>query len=673
MTDRSLKQALKQASLVRGYLLDSFLIFLLTAILILPLFRIEYLDQWGSIESIFIADARFLAENWPAPLWQPNWYCGTRFDYIYPPALRYGTAGLGLLLGVSTARAYHLYTAFFYCLGIAGVYLLARAGSGSRFWAWVAALATTLTSPIFLFNTQFRTDYANMRFMPVRLGAMIFYGEGPHMTALALIPFALAAAWFALRRGSPWALGLTGLLLAMIVSNNFYGASAMVIFLPILVWSLWLADRDWRIVTRAAAAAALAYGLIAAWFTPTYIQLTLRNMKLVSRPPTPWSYWVALGAAAVFIAITWKWARGKPEKAWSVFIAGNIVAWTMHVLGHHFFEFRLMGEPERHIPEFDMVFILTACWLLQWAMTRHRPGRMAAIAVLAATVWFVYPFPVRAWRYFREDRNPEQRIEYRLAKWMSENMPQARALAVGSVRFWYNAWHNLPMLGGGSEQGLMNLNTTIAYAHIASGYDMKLSIAWAQSLGVDAFIVHDQTSQEIYHDYEKPGEFKGMLKALYDDGEGNWVYETPRRWRDRARVVEAARMDAYRQGERHTVESVSAYASIVEQGPDLPVQLSRPAINRMTIRGETGPGHLLLVQETWDPSWKAYAGDRELMVRKDPMDFILIDPGPGRHEIRLQLEAPREVFIGRIVTAIALCVLLALLLGPWIFRRRLDG
>jgi len=393
-------------------------------------------------------------------------------------------------------------------------------------------------------------------------------------------------------------------------------------------------------------------------------------MMLGSRPPTPWSYWVALAAAALFAAITLKWARGKSDKTWPVFIAGSFAAWTMHVAGHHFFEFRLMGEPERHIPEFDMVFILAVCCLLQWAASRHRAGRMAAIAILAATVWFVYPFPVRAWRYFREDKNPEQRIEYRVTKWMSENLPRARALATGSVRFWYNAWHSLPMLGGGSEQGLMNMNTSVGYAHLASGYDMKLSIAWAQSLGVDALIVHDKTSQEIYHDYEKPHDFKGVLKALYDDGEGNWVYEVPRRWRDRARVVEASRIGGLRPAE-HTVESVSAYAAVVEQGPDAPARLLRPAIDRMTIRAETGPGQFVIVQETWDPAWKAHAGGRELPLRKDPMDFILIDPGPGRHEITLQLVLPREVLIGRIVTALSLLALLALLLGP--IRRRLGA
>src|SRR5215469_6890366 len=95
-------------------LLDCAAILLACAVLIGPLWRIEYLRNWGSIDSTFIADARFLKEHWPHPLWLPLWYCGTRFDYIYPPALRYGTALISLILGISTAHGYHIYIGALY-------------------------------------------------------------------------------------------------------------------------------------------------------------------------------------------------------------------------------------------------------------------------------------------------------------------------------------------------------------------------------------------------------------------------------------------------------------------------------------------------------------------------------------------------------------------------------
>src|SRR5580658_8968377 len=95
----------------RSVLIDSLILLCLTFFLIKPLFRLKYLENWPSIESTFIAQGRLLSEHLPHPGWQPLWYCGTRTDYIYPPALPYATALVSRLGQVLPARAYHLYTA----------------------------------------------------------------------------------------------------------------------------------------------------------------------------------------------------------------------------------------------------------------------------------------------------------------------------------------------------------------------------------------------------------------------------------------------------------------------------------------------------------------------------------------------------------------------------------
>src|SRR6201996_7375907 len=100
----------------KSVVLDSLILFCLAALLIKPLFRLKYLDNWPSIESTFIADGRMLSEHLPHPGWQPLWYCGTRTDYIYPPAPGYGTALVSRIGHVLPASAYHLYIAVFYVL-----------------------------------------------------------------------------------------------------------------------------------------------------------------------------------------------------------------------------------------------------------------------------------------------------------------------------------------------------------------------------------------------------------------------------------------------------------------------------------------------------------------------------------------------------------------------------
>ena len=334
------------------------LIFLLAAVLIAPLFGIEYLNNWGSIESTFIADARFLAEHWPHPRWQPLWYCGTRFDYIYPPALRYGTAAIAMVGDVSTARAYHLYTATLYCLGVAGVFAFVWTVNRSRSWASIAAAAAAVLSPSFIILRSFREDSA--LHMPQRLNVLLKWGEGPHISALSLLPFALLFSWRALSARCPLSSVLAAFFCALVVAHNFYGATALAILFAILVWSIWITYRDTDVFVQGFYIVSLAYGLSAFWLTPSYLRITIENLKLVAQPGNTWSRCVGLVIATLFAVASWKFGRGQKHRVYPVFLFGSVACFLLIVAGHYFFGFRLIGEPHRFVPELDFVLVLAA-------------------------------------------------------------------------------------------------------------------------------------------------------------------------------------------------------------------------------------------------------------------------------------------------------------------------
>ena len=74
------------------------------------------------------------------------------------------------------------------------------------------------------------------------------------------------------------------------------------------------------------------------------------------------------------------------------------------------------------------------------------------------------------------------------------NMPEARTIRLaGSVRFWFDTWHDLPQLGGGSDQGILNGVTEQAQWEINLGPRPEPSIRWMQCLGVDADYVSNKT------------------------------------------------------------------------------------------------------------------------------------------------------------------------------------
>jgi len=662
----------------RQIALDCLLLFFGAAILVRPYLFDKFTDQWASIESTFIADARFLMAHWPHPQWQPLWYTGTRFDYIYPPALRYGTAIVSMITGYWPVKAYHFYTIFFYCLGIAGVYLLMRAAGRARAFAFLGAAFAALTSPAFLFMRDMRQDSAFL--VPVRLGVLLRYGEGPHITALSLTPFALGFAWLALERRSAVWVALAAIFSAAVVSNNFYGATSLAILYSTLVWSFWVCGPRRgeggsmsplrRIALPAAAIPVLAYGLTAFWLTPSYLRLTSHNMPIVQaaagvQAGTLSSYWVALIVVAAYVSIALRFARSRPGRTWAVFVAGFVVFSSLNVLGNHYFGFILTGDPHRLVPELDLALILGAVLVFEWLWRRRsRAPRIAVIVAVALVLITAQRYVRHAWHVVARWPDYTSRLEYHVTDWLWQHMPDARVASAGTVRFWFDAWHDLDELGGGSDQSVLNPVVQEAQWEITQGTELAPSRLWLESLGVDAIYVEGPKSEEPYKDYNAPQKF-AALPLLYDDGRDNKIYGISRRYPARARVVESARLSAQKAPVNiEDVERLRAYADVVENGPDSPPALERQGTDAMLVRAQVEPGQAVLVQETWDPAWQAWSDGRRLLVHPDIMGFMVVDAPPGNREILLRFVTPLENQIGRLLTGISLLLLV------WLFVRR---
>ena len=644
----------------REILLDCVILFVLASILLAPYYTHKYTDQWPSIESTFISDARFLAAHWPHPRWQPLWYTGTRFDYIYPPALRYGTALLSKVFGWWTVKAYHFYTIFFYCVGIAGVYLLVRAGGRSRAAAYLCALATGLMSPSLLLFKNMREDAGNWH-VPVRFSVLIRYGEGPHITALCLLPIALAFAWRALETRRPRSLVLAAIFCAAVVSNNFYGATSLAIFFPLLVWSFFVTRGARGTLVPALVIPIAAYGLTASWLSPSYLRVTLHNMQYVSEKGSAWSGMVAAATVVVFAFASYRLAHSRKDRTWGVFIIGSLVFFGLNVIGNQYWNFRVIGEPGRLIPELDMVIILAAALLCEWAWLRPGPWLKIAVAVVVIVAFAGTRHYIKNARHIIQPwPNYRSRVEYRVTDWLWKNMPDARVLPSGTVRFWFDTWHDLNEMGGGSEQGLLNPIIPNANAEIEIGTNPEVAFLWLKAMGVDAMYIAGPASEEPYKDGLHHDRFL-TLPVLFDDGQGNTLYSSQRRYPARARVVDTAKLAATIAPRMNDdLGSLRPYVDVVESGPDSPVTVERPSTDVMLLQAKIAPGQSLLVQETWDPAWQAWSDGKRLPVRKDVMNFMVVDPPPGDRTIRLEFPMPLENRVGWGLTALTAMALAAL-------------
>jgi hypothetical protein len=485
------------------------------------------------------------------------------------------------------------------------------------------------------------------------------------MTALALIPLALAFTWLALEARRPAALAAAALFSAAVASNNFYGATALAVFYPILVWSFWITrpeDEHRRILAPALAIPVLAYGLTAFWLVPSYFKVTAENMKYVSEHGTTWSIWIGAIVAIAFALATDRWARGKPERTWAVFTAGSALFFSLNVLGNSFFNFRIAGEPLRLVPELDLVYILGAVTILLWlwALPGRWPRRVT-VTVLVAAFATSAGYLRHAWHMFPLWPDYQNRVEYKVSEWLWKNMPDSRAYPSGSVRFWFDAWHDLPQLGGGPEQGVLNGLVENAQWELNLGPKADPGILWLQCMGVDTTYVSDKRSQEIFKDFMYPEKLAGVLPAIYDDHQGNIIYRVPRRYPARVRVVETARLQALKPPQGNVdVDNMRAYVDVIEKGPDAPATLTRQGTDAMVVRAKIETGQSIVVQETYDPAWQAWSDGKPLAIRKDPVGFMALEAPPGEQEIHLMFVTPFENHVGGVVTVVSLVAILGL-------------
>ncbi len=649
----------------RAVLIDSLILACLVCVLIKPLFRLKYLDNWASIESTFIGDARMLSEHLPHPGWQPLWYCGTRTDYVYPPALRYGTVLISRIGRVLPARAYHLYTAMFYVLGIVSVYWLVRIGGSrspgsSRVSALLASAATALLSPSFLLLPPIRID--SPLWIPQRLHVLMVYGEGPHISSLAVLPAALAASFLALRSWRPVALAAAGVLSALVAANNFYGATALAMLFPIVVWSIWVCERPRGVWLRGVAIPLLAYGLCAFWLTPSYVRVTMADLKLVAHPGDSSSRIILLVAVAFYCLFSVRAASRRPEREWPVFVSGAAVILSVWVLGFYYFDLKISGDPPRLLPELDLAIILASAEAVRrlWANSRLRlPVALLVLVAFSPAVRYLS----NAWSPFPKAAPLENVYEYKSAKWVADHLPGARVLPAGTVRFWFDVWSDNSQPSGGSDQATLNQTIPVALKQIFHKNRGELSVLWLKALGTDAIIAPGRTSPEPYHEFEQPEKLQGMLPVLYDDQRGTLVYGVPRAHPGIARIVDRAAMNALGKIQGgDDMAGLTSYLAVVENPAQRAASLTWRGFDEADITAKADIGQSILVQETWDPAWHAYESGKELPIRtEDKMGFMLIDAPEGDHKIQMRFETPFENRAGQMlffVTAIVIALLL---------------
>lgn len=624
------------------------------AVICRRLFVTEYLDQMGSIEAAYIGLSRWIVEH-PRQLdWFPLWYGGIPFQNAYPPLLHGMVALAAAALSITPALAHHLVGAAFYCLGPAAFYWLAATLSGRRQLSLAAAIVYTLVAPSAVLAPAVARDMGTA-LGPRRLHALVAYGEGPHVAALALAPVALVLFHRALEKPRAGRVFLAALGLAAAPLTNWLGAFA----LAAAVGAYLLAYQDWRRpagLLPAAAIGALAYALAAPWIPPSTVAAIRHNAQFTvgHYPMTARQYFLWGGVLVAVIALA-ALLRRRGVARWMIFFAGFACVMAAIALPGYWFGVYLMPQPERYHLEMDLALALPVTFLFASTLKRL-PARLRLAAILLAAVAAAVQLDECAYQARKWIRPVDigRTVEFEAARWLGEHLPGRRVFATGSIKFWLNAFADNPQLGGGFDQGIVNpVIPKVTFGIPFTRGDGERCARWLRVYGIDAIVVSGPETRDAYRDYRDAEKFRGVLAELWRSG-GDAIYGVPRRRSSLAHVVRREEIVSRAPYNIEDIEPILAYEAALEDERRAPARLAWRGPAEAVVEAELRPGEVLSVQVSYHPGWRAAVEGVAVPVRSDGLGLMVVEPHcSGPCAVRLKFDGGAEMWLARWAQAAA--------------------
>jgi len=596
------------------------------------LFVTEYTIHWGSIEAAYVSLSTQILAQWPEFSWFPLWYEGIPFQNAYPPLLHFLVAGYAAATGASAALAHHAVSAAMYCGTAVAMFALARTLGASTAQGFAAGLIAGCVSFSAFLIPMVRHDMRTV-FGPRRLHALVQYGEGPHITAMALLPLAIVALHFAIRPAkTPWR-WTAPVALAAVVLSNWLGAFALAT--AVVCYLAAVAD-SWKTWARAAGLGAIAYALAMPWIPPSTLAAIRHNAQWIGGDYR-FGAINALGLV-VLLAVALILPRRLPTP-FARFSASFAILMGGIALTAEYAKFAILPQPDRYHLEMDLAFALLAGALL--------PPRRWAIPAVALLCLLPAVGAVRSGKRWIVADDPLARPEFQVAQWLRNNRPETRALLPGSISFWANSFTDTPQMNGGFDQGIANRMLPHAHFQVLSGMgagerEGEVGKAWLEAFGVGTVVVSGPESKEVFKPFANPRKFEGVLPEIARI-DGNVVYDVPRAYF--ARAVGWVRED--------TPQDRANPGPLVDETAR-PLEAAWHGRNALWIRGERQPSELWSVTVTYHPGWSS----PQAKIRADGLGLIVLEPRcTGECAVLIEFDGGAEATLARVACALAFVAL----------------
>ena len=662
--------------MTRGHmktLLCALLLFLLNAAIVMKLFAIDYTVNMGSIEAAYIGLTRYIANNWGDLRWFPLWYGGIPYPDSYPPLLHFLSALMVSVTHVSPGLAHHFVSAIFYCLGPVALFWMAWRLCRSRECAFAAAFFYSLISPSCLLIETIRVD-SDGYLSPRRLRSLVLWGEGPHITSMCLVAFAVGMLHVALEKRKPWYWVGAAVAIAAVPLSNWLGAAALAICLSAyLAAGLPDGQKTRPILVRTAAVGLFAYALAVPWLSPATIAVIRANAPRVATyfKSTPDQRVILVCVAVLYLLGVWAMERLRVPRHIRFALLVSLVTGSV-TLVRYWTGISLFPQPERYHLEMDMFFWVAAAFLVwpavRWASRRVGRRQSFAVAIVIALLGVpIVKKQRRESRWIERTLDIRSTIEYKTSKWLEANMPGSRVFAPGTIGFWLNAFSDTPQITGGFDNGIVNQTLPNVIFEVYAGERQDTMLDLLNAFGCDAVIGGGKHSAEFYHPVKYPQKFDG-LKALWRDG-GDAIYEVPRRSRGLAHVMRKSDLPELPMNP-NGFDVLLPYLAGLNNAAYPPATMKWQAPSRARVTADLQPDQIVSVQISWDKGWNATVGGRSVPLWEDKLGQVAVEPHcSGPCTVELLYDGGLEGKLARLIQFLAILTG-ALWIAMTIWRKR---
>jgi len=624
----------------------------------------------NSAHGFWIALAKWGHGSWFRPSWWPYWGAGLPIEFTYQPLIPRWVALWSSLTGISWGAALERITGIVYCLGPVTLFVMAWLATKAPGYSFIATAIYSLTSLADLLVP----DQVFKAFDAHRLYLLAVWDDLPHLTALMLLPLAIICMYFYLRRRRFLYFAAAVALIALATAASLFAPIIVAMAALCLLFAvsapgrrLAVPGKDFRRnLTLIACIGACAFAISLPFLPPSLLMAVPRASWFVEGAPSG-----SLAAAALVVTgflVIWKFVLGRVED-WSLrfiilftFVAGSVP--VIATIAH----WRFMPQPTRY--KLELEFALPLLLVFGARIWLDRTPRLVravlSIGLGALGIWQIGRFQDFAQNVLRP-ASPTTTIEYRVSRWIDENLHGVRVMLPGSIDKWANAFTEVPQFMGEAWSTTYNATKLYGWATVVYGGDAKKSLTWLGAYGTGAIAVSGPKSPEFWKPLAYPGQFEGVLPVLWR-ADDTTIYRIPQRTSSLAHVLpETAVVKRIPAGPNDT-QAMELYVAALEDAalPEADVQWE--GHNRIRIRAEAFAGQVISIQISYHPGWHATVAGQSRRLNRDGLGLMWLEPGcNGRCEVELNYDGGWELRICRYVSFATLIVIFAI---PFVSRLR---